>query len=60
VTGDAIRKSPEKVKNSKKIPQLKNCGPAKGKATLDGPSGKVSTDSPLSMMAKKITEKSHA
>jgi len=37
---------------------VKQCSPAKGKATLDGLSGKVSTNSPLSVYAK-ILEKSY-
>lgn len=50
-------KSNQKNQTKKKSP-LKKCSPTKGKATLDGPSGKVSTDSPLSVKAK-ITEKSY-
>jgi transposase len=46
-------------KPTKKESSIKNCSPADGKATLDGPSGKVSTVSPLSVKTK-ITEKSYA
>lgn len=45
-------------KPTKKESSIKNCSPANGKATLDGPSGKLSTVSPLSVNAK-ILEKSY-
>jgi transposase len=46
-------------KTTKKESPLKNCSPAKGKATLDGPTSDVSTVSPLSVNVK-ILEKSYA